>query len=594
MGEDDISNTEDVNSLLEPVQTLQKQNVWLNILLLIVVGAAVFVPRVANIGQYVTIDEVTWIVYGGNFYYALGQREFEQTYQREHPAVPLYWAATGAFLVEFPEYRGLGQGYLEGFKKTANYYRTQGVDPLDLLKTARIFMVIGNTILMMGAFWMARKLVGVWPALVGFLLIAFDPFHITHTQIVHVDGFLGSCMFFSVVAFLGYLYAGRKPRYLVLAGAGAGLAWVTRAISLFLLPFFGLLLLVAWLVERRESDAKGKWPAGFWKRIMLPLVWLSLAGAGVFVVLWPAMWVAPIQTLQRMLEKILFYSASGGTSLNVFFAGEIYTHVRPSVAFYPITFLWRTTPVILLGLLAAVIGARWPSGLTARKGVRQVMLGLALFAALYTVYITIPARVFDRYLHPVYAPLDLLAGIGLMGVVSRLGSVNVQAIRRYGAAVVLALLVAIQLGSALVVYPYPISYYNPLLGGLREAPEVMMVGWGEGLDQVGRYLRAKPDGDSLRVMSWYGTGPLSFYLGDEYQIYTLDVLWSRDANREYTEADYAVLYVNQVQRQASQELTDYLTQFSPEHVVTINGLEYAWVYNLHDFPLPAFIPPEFR
>ncbi len=574
--------------------TPQKQNIWLHIGLLILVGVSVFVPRVANIDQYVTVDEITWIVYGGNFYYALGQREFDQTYQREHPAIPLYWAATASFLVEFPEYRGLGQGYLVGFKKTADYYRSQGVDPLDLLRTARIFMVIGNTLLLMGAFWIARKLVGVWPALVGFLLIAFDPFHITHTQIIHVDGFLGSGMFFAVVAFLGYLYGGRKPLYLILAGAGAGLAWVTRAISLFLLPFFGLMLLIAWLAERRENDVKGDWLVGFWKQIVLPLIWLSVMGMAVFVLLWPAMWVAPIQTLQRMLEKILFYSRSGGTSLNVFFAGEIYTHVRPSVTFYPITFLWRTTPVILLGLLAAFIGARWPFGLTARKAVRGAMLGLALFAALYTIYITIPARVFDRYLHPVYAPLDLLAGIGLVGVIARLGSLNIQAVKRYGAVIGLVLLVAFQLGSALSVYPYYISYYNPLLGGLQKAPQMMMVGWGEGLDEVGRYLRAKPDGDSLRVMSWYGTGPLSFYLGDEYQIYTLDVLWSDDASREYAEADYAVLYVNQVQRKASQELTDYLTQFAPEYTVTINGLEYAWVYNLHDLPLPAFVPAEYR
>jgi hypothetical protein len=46
--------------------------------------------------------------------------------------------------------------------------------------------------------------------------------------------------------------------------------------------------------------------------------------------------------------------------------------------------------------------------------------------------------------------------------------------------------------SALWTFPYYLSYYNPLMGGPRKAPQVMQIGWGEGLDQAGRYLDRNP------------------------------------------------------------------------------------------------------
>jgi len=128
---------------------------------------------------------------------------------------------------------------------------------------------------------------------------------------------------------------------------------------------------------------------------------------------------------------------------------------------------------------------------------------------------------------------------------------------------------------ALGTYPYYFTYYNPLMGGSSKAPDVMMIGWGEGLDQAARYLNAKPDAAKFKVQSWYPDGAFS-YIFDGQTI-----------NRDYPSnpeemqrADYYVLYYHQWQRQLpSSEFIEYFDQQVPEHIIYIDGLEYARIYS---------------
>ena len=67
---------------------------------------------------------------------------------------------------------------------------------------------------------------------------------------------------------------------------------------------------------------------------------------------------------------------------------------------------------------------------------------------------------------------------------------------RIGRAFVPALCLAILGLSLIAVRPYPLSYYNPLLGGGATASRWLLVGWGEGLDQVAVYLNAQDGADA--------------------------------------------------------------------------------------------------
>jgi len=130
--------------------------------------------------------------------------------------------------------------------------------------------------------------------------------------------------------------------------------------------------------------------------------------------------------------------------------------------------------------------------------------------------------------------------------------------------------------SAQQVFPYYFNYYNPLVGGASRAPQVMMIGWGEGLDQAARYLNTQPNAAKLKVASWYPDGPFSYLFVGETSLKDLPT-----SAKDLPKVDYLVLYTHQWQRQLpSQEFLADFENITPEKVVTIGNLEYARIYRL--------------
>ncbi|HEU5087452.1 MAG TPA: glycosyl transferase, partial [Roseiflexaceae bacterium] len=121
-------------------------------------------------------------------------------------------------------------------------------------------------------------------------------------------------------------------------------------------------------------------------------------------------------------------------------------------------------------------------------------------------------------------------------------------------------------------HPYELAYYNPLLGGSAAAVRAIPVGWGEGYELAGDYVRAQPNGADRPVAALYepvldpyvpqGAAPMD---------------WAFEAGR----VDYAVLYIDQIQRQYKPYLITPLQQGqSPVYTVRVHGIEYAYVYQI--------------
>jgi hypothetical protein len=139
--------------------------------------------------------------------------------------------------------------------------------------------------------------------------------------------------------------------------------------------------------------------------------------------------------------------------------------------------------------------------------------------------------------------------------------------------------VGVQAWLALRTFPYYMSYYNPLLGGAAKAPDVMFIGWGEGLDEAARYLNTHTDPTQTSVASWYERGPFSFFYNGV-----------SDSNRYIWETDYAVVYNHQWQRELpSRRQLAYFDQLTPEKSVWLNGLEYVRLYDLQGAPKPDYV-----
>lgn len=207
-----------------------------------VVLLSIWIPRVLALDHFVTADEHLWLNRSANFYFALGQRDFAATYQKEHPGVTTMWAGMAGFLARFPEYRGSGLGQVSSME--LNYYlkRIAQVSQLEILEAGRFFMVLGSTVVLIIAFLYASRLIGSLGAIIGFLFIAFDPFHTALTRMLHLDGLLSNLLLLSLLAFIYYIQE-RHLRDLFISSAAAGLSWLTKSPGFFIIPTVGLLIL---------------------------------------------------------------------------------------------------------------------------------------------------------------------------------------------------------------------------------------------------------------------------------------------------------------------------------------------------------------
>ncbi|MCK4899396.1 MAG: glycosyltransferase family 39 protein, partial [Anaerolineales bacterium] len=245
-------------------------------LLLIIILIAIWLPRGLELDHFVTVDEPKWLTRSADFYVALATGEFADTYQKEHPGVTVMWAETAGFLWSFPEYLTEGSelhGRPQKFKRFLEQRGHEDV-PMTLLEAGRTFIVLGNLIILALAFLAAVRLLGLTPAFLGFLLIALDPFSIALSRLLHPDALLSALMLLSLLSFMNYLYRERHFYDLTIAAVAAGLAWLTKSPSLFLIPFFGLLSVVeigrSWWTQRQLS-----------LRYVWHFTWPWLAWAGI-------------------------------------------------------------------------------------------------------------------------------------------------------------------------------------------------------------------------------------------------------------------------------------------------------------------------
>jgi 4-amino-4-deoxy-L-arabinose transferase-like glycosyltransferase len=130
---------------------------------------------------------------------------------------------------------------------------------------------------------------------------------------------------------------------------------------------------------------------------------------------------------------------------------------------------------------------------------------------LFGAILTIGAKKFDRYLLPVFPPLSLLSGMGWAALCFLIQEKFSKTFARFALPVLFLVIAGGQIYAAIKTFPYYLTYYNPVAGGSQRAPQAMLIGWGEGLDQAGRYLSQKPNSRRLRVLSWFPNGSLSYF-----------------------------------------------------------------------------------
>ncbi|MFN8456214.1 MAG: glycosyltransferase family 39 protein [Anaerolineae bacterium] len=569
-------------------------------------------PRLFGLGLFLTSDEPLWYIRSIAFAEALTGGQWADTLQTGHPGVTTMWSGT----------LGLGAAYLwqNSAASFPAYLQSLSHDSdridVELLPWVRLPTVVLAALCIAWLYWWSTPLLGHHVALVAALLLAFDPLLLAHSRTLHHDALATIFISLSLLALLNYVSesASRRvgegvtsslrnsvsPRnwmstlrvtrsvdtsqwritsypsssifHLCLSGGFAGLALLSKGSALILVGFVGLLLLWLWL--------KRRWPLQ--TVILAGVIWLAVA-AGSFVLLWPALWVKPGQTLSEVFGWIIA-STEGedvGETASTGWAGAV---PDLGLLFYPVNWLLKSTLLSWLGL-AGLIGW-WRE--TRHQPQRWVIVWLAMFALLFTLFLALGDKRDGRYLLPIYPAMALLAAAGLMWIYD-------FAVRAFGGFTIYHLPFTIYrqpsnlptfqpsnppitnlpffiftlllLAFSLPWYPYYHSYYNPLIGGSWLAPRLIKVGWGEGMEQVAAYLNGQDNASSLVVATSYANTFLPFFKGTAVK------------HHQLAPSDYVLMYVRQMQNgYPFPEYGEYYRPRPPLFSVREDGLDYAWLY----------------
>ena len=549
---------------------------------------ALLAPRLPGLDSFATVDEPYWLSMGANFYYALGQREFQNTIYEYQPAVTTMWIVTAALLIYFPEYRGLGQGYLEFEKGLLDPFLLEhGRDPLILLREARLLQVLLIVVLLLLVFYLARRLVGTTPALLAVMITAFDPFFLGHSRLLDHEAMLGVFCLISVLSLLMYLFQDRRLAFLFVSAVSAALAQLTKSSGLALLVPVGSILLLH-LYEARRGGAQ--WREALAAEAKVLGGWLAILAAAYFI-FWPGMWVAPGDMLYQVYGNALSY-AFRGARLIALDDGQIVPlnldtdpgglgQVMQGI-------LWHTTPLTWIGVFLGIVWlftrdlepgprtTRWLSAaLIALAGAFILMFGLA------------QGRNSPHYTLSSYVGLGMLAGLGwyqaLEWLSRRAGGSSAQRALAIGMAAILVL----QAGSALRSNPYYFTYENPVLARLapRQFPQFA---YGEGLELAARYMAALPDAPHLTALVYYSRGSFSYFFPgqtERFKPYYVDEGHEQDLKKALAGADYLVIYYAvQGHLEKYAPLLGALSAVQPEDEIWLNGYKYAIIYRLDSVP----------
>ncbi|MCE7981004.1 MAG: hypothetical protein DYG89_07405 [Caldilinea sp. CFX5] len=562
-------------------------------LLLIGLFVAAWVPRVLALDTVVTIDERKWLARAANFYQALSTDNWAATFQREHPGVTVMWAGLLGLLQHFPTYPQVAPGQFAWDREHIEAWLLQNTThtPLELLTAGRWWITLLITLTIVFSYFPLRRLFGdsstangvtsMALAFWGALYLAWSPFFIALSRQLHPDGLAASFIVLALLLFLAWLYGGQQWRYLIASGIVMGLSWLTKTPAIFLVPT-GALLLGWQMWQARKIN----------RRLLIGYVGWGVLATLTFVLLWPAMWLDPLGTLQRMSAEMGVY-VERHTSTNYFWGQPT---ADPGLLFYPVAFLWRTTPATVVGLIAATVFGWRQRALFAQQNIRQSAGALCLFALVLGLGMSIGAKKFDRYMLPSLLALDLVGLLGWLclaqSAIQKFKIARAVTNRTYShldfgklsRAVTLSLIFVLHALPGFLHYPYYLTYFNPLFGGSYTAPQILFVGWGEGLEAAAQWLNAQPEAEKLRVVAWYADGPFSYYFkGQEVSLgYESPLMWFG--------TDYAVLYVNQWQRQLpSSAVIDYFAKQTPVHEVRFRGVELAKIYDMRQVVLPDFV-----
>ena len=537
------------------------------------IGGGVFfcalLTRLLLIGQPIVVDEVAWLRRGARLLLALPTGDWAATASSAHPGATNQWliaaglAARAWLRGEPPSALATAMLASERYPVLADYI------------AARVPFALLTALCVWAFYRWASHVHGRGVAALATLLLTFEPFWLAYNRVVTTDALQGNLMALSLLAWLRW-QRGDGRRWAIGSGLLGGAAIATKLPALVLWP---ILALWTALPASRRADAAPSRSESPRARALLVLAWSATAVVALFA-LWPALWTAPVDAVAR-IARLMAEVELGARQQ--FYLGQ--TVDAPGPAFYLLALLFRTSPTTLLAALAVSLALLWPR---ARRSLGGAMTCWLFYLIALVVALTLADTKFDRYLIPAYPALALLAAVGLEALAH---AADARHRARAIARGIAALAMAAPALFSLLLFPDLLAFYSPLPGGAPVARRAIMVGNGEGLEQVGRWLSGQPGAHDQVAASWYPSVLAPTFSGRTIELNQQlpDGLWP------WATAQYVVFYVNQVQRRLpNDQIMRYFEHQPPAFVARLAGIDYAWAYAgpiVPAGPLPADVQP---
>jgi hypothetical protein len=516
---------------------------------------AAFIPRAMTAGHLQNFDELLWMRRTVDFSDALAGLDFSAASAATEggatmPGVTTMWLGTVA--------RGVWElGGALGTMDAQGSFADSAVG-LDLSQLA----VAAATSILIGVFvLLAWRWAGAIAAIVGGVLLATEPFFVSNGSMLHTDELTG---LFAATGTLALLIAlgvaggktSRPGAMAALAGALLAGAFLSKLTALLLAP--GLAVIVAWALARAVARQRTHGDNSL--AAMRPVGGLVgiLFAAGIVTTLlaWPAIWADPIDQISVLSNS----AGQGGRGHEQFFRGEVTE--TPGPLYFLVATPLRMTPWFLLATLAMIAAA-------IVRVTRARLATLAIVAIPAFVGLSLASKQIDRYVLVVLPFLALGVGLGIDALWVRLRhgrQVRKVALSVAGTAAALAL------AHAVWVAPWGGVYFNPLLGGSKEAERTILVTGTVGWQRAGEPIRDREEPACDVTIAVY-----PYPLPDTFPCGTAG------PPRANPDPDYAVTYVSWQQRNPEQAEA-LSTSGRIVGTVKIRGINMAEIIDLREQP----------
>lgn len=495
------------------------------------------VPRLAGLGQVLTVDEPLWRARAHGFIEAVATGNFLKTSSTGQPGVTTMWIAGLAI-------------------------------PWNTLAASQAAIAIAVTIVSLLNLVLLRRLAGSAVALTAGVLMALDPFFIAHSRVVHTDALLASFMLLTMLC-LFLAWTTRQTRYVVYAGITAALTGLTKLFGLFVLLPTALVLALA--PRALAADTPGI-SARLESRYLRRFAFFGVAFILTLLLLWPVLLVSPRTPFAFMTQRVSLHSQKAAIGSG---GGDTW--------YYPREFVRRLSPVVTVLLPVAVLGV--VLGRTKSAGVfpaRHTIAALVSISLAFAALLSVSEQKSDRYILIAHLTADIAAGAALVWIADIFARNTPQWRALFLAfAAVAGTLMALDV---IRLHPYAMAHWNRLL----PIPADAKLGWGEGLDEAAAYLRSLGlSSAELTTASYYPRVLAHFLPGVRVERFT-----------QYQSPDFrfVVLYRSMYGRDLGSYETAALQQFlgtDPkegmirevdgdsfrlEKIIVVDRLPFVWVF----------------